>query len=644
MILPEVDPDFTRGAPRSGLGAYLSGFRQNGQKINRRDAKDAEQQELIPLLQRPMPDESYAGLRTRYLCVLCVSAVSSSRLVPARPVWAYADQKYDCELQEATRKGFRYPADALIITSDCHVSQIGRTQVMTKGIRRRDRPSVDATTVNFISRHPGQAADVTSTLPERTFYIVLFSSVVVVSLLDWFAAAWFLYLCYSVYISVILFRTLCVGISLFGPPEIVIAGWELAAARTQEWPRYTVLVPLYREPEVAAKTVSYLDRLDYPRGRLEVLLLLEEDDDLTRTALSRIRLPAYFRVINVPDSDPRTKPKACNWGLRDASGEYLVIYDAEDRPDSDQLKKAALAFERMPERVICLQAKLSYYNPDQNLLTRWFTMEYAAWFDLYLPGLYRLKFPIPLGGTSNHFRRRVLEDIGGWDPFNVAEDCDLGIRLHRLGYRTAMLDTTTWEEANSQVRNWVRQRSRWVKGYLQTHLVHTRRPWRALRELGLLGTLSFLLSVGGHSLVLLVNPIFWLGGGAFLFQVDWAGLARRGIVESFVSGDIFPVMAGNAAGRVAQGVAAVLVAANFLFILFNVMGCIRRRLGLAYLVLALASPAYWVLISIAAWKGLLQLIRRPHYWEKTDHGLFPEPEAAAIPGATGAPAGGGPAD
>ncbi len=167
----------------------------------------------------------------------------------------------------------------------------------------------------------------------------------------------------------------------------------------------------------------------------------------------------------VPDTFPRTKPKACNVGLLNAKGEYLVIYDAEDIPDTDQLKKSVIAFRKLDNPlIICLQAKLNYYNPRQNLLTRWFTSEYSMWFDLYLPGLDGLNAPIPLGGTSNHFRVDALKKIGGWDPYNVAEDCDLGIRLFREGYRTRVLDSTTWEEANSRLENWLRQRSRWVKG------------------------------------------------------------------------------------------------------------------------------------------------------------------------------------
>ncbi len=499
------------------------------------------------------------------------------------------------------------------------------------------RPCNDATTERFLSRHPGEAADVTLTRREDVFYIALFLSLVFVIFWDWLHSSHLLYIFYAFYISVILFRLLTACPALFGRPEILVSRDEISAIRKEDWPVYTVLVPLYREPEVAAKIVHHIDRMDYPREKLEVLLLLEQDDNLTRQALANEQLPGYMRVIDIPDTLPRTKPKACNWGLRAAKGEYVVIYDAEDRPDRDQLKKSVLAFQKVPKRVICLQAKLSYYNPDQNLLTRWFTMEYAAWFDLYLPGLYRLNLPIPLGGTSNHFRRKVLDEIRGWDPFNVAEDCDLGIRLHRMGYRTAMLDTTTWEEANSRLRNWVRQRSRWVKGYLQTHLVHTRKPRRILAELGPVGSLSFLMSVGGHSLLLLVNPLFWvfalvalgLAGGEILAGSDFWEVISRPLhvgVPGLASAGL-----GTGPGQFVSGVfksvTTLLFLANFLFIVINLLGCLKRRLGGWYPILALASPIYWILISAAAWKGFTQLLTRPHYWEKTDHGLFREPES-----------------
>ena len=228
------------------------------------------------------------------------------------------------------------------------------------------------------------------------------------------------------------------------------------------WPVYTVLVPLYKERNVARNILVALAKLDYPRDRLDVKFLLEADDPDTLEAITAAGIPPYAEVLIVPAGQPKTKPRACNHGLDRARGEFLVIFDAEDRPEADQLKQAVLAFRDSEEHIVCLQAQLAYHNHRQNLLTRWFALEYNVWFRRYLDGLVALGVPIPLGGTSNHFRTRILRDIGGWDPFNVTEDCDLGVRLYMAGHHTRTLDSTTWEEANSRVGNWIRQRSRWL--------------------------------------------------------------------------------------------------------------------------------------------------------------------------------------
>ena len=229
------------------------------------------------------------------------------------------------------------------------------------------------------------------------------------------------------------------------------------------------------------RLVRDINALDYPRTRLDVKLLCEEDDDETIARIRAMDLPPHFHLVVVPDSQPKTKPKACNYGLQLATGDFCVIFDAEDRPDPDQLKKAVIAFGRVPSNVVCVQAKLNHFNQDQNLLTAWFANEYSMHFELVLPAMGAAESPIPLGGTSNHFVTSMLRELGAWDPFNVTEDADLGIRLHREGYRTAMIDSTTLEEANSQVPNWIRQRTRWNKGYIQTWLVHMRNPFALLR-------------------------------------------------------------------------------------------------------------------------------------------------------------------
>lgn len=369
------------------------------------------------------------------------------------------------------------------------------------------------------------------------------------------------------------------------------------------WPTYTVLCPMYRETAVLPQFVAAITKLDYPVESLQVLLLLEEDDHDTIDFARGMDLPGSFEIVVVPDSQPKTKPKACNYGLQVARGDYVVIFDAEDVPEPDQLKKAVLAFAELPGAVACLQAPLNFYNPRQNVLTRLFTAEYSLWFDLMLVGLQRLRGPIPLGGTSNHFRLEVLRRLGGWDPYNVTEDADLGIRLYKQGFRTGMLASTTYEEANPDPRNWIRQRSRWIKGYLQTLLVHTRGGWD-LRHTRDPHFLTFLLVIGGKAMVNFINPLMWAATVSYF-------LLRASIGPSIKA--LYPAPVFYAA-------VVTLVFGNLLFVYTFLLGSARRG-NYDLIKYGLLAPVYWLMMSAAACKALTQLIRNPHYWEKTKHGL-----------------------
>lgn len=400
------------------------------------------------------------------------------------------------------------------------------------------------------------------------------------------------------------------------------------------WPVYTVLVPLYKERNVARNILVALGKLDYPSDKLDVKFLLEADDPDTLEAITAAGIPSYAEVVIVPAGQPKTKPRACNHGLDRARGEFLVIFDAEDRPEADQLKQAVLAFRDSEDHIVCLQAQLAYHNHAQNLLTRWFALEYNVWFRRYLDGLVALGVPIPLGGTSNHFRTRILRDIGGWDPFNVTEDCDLGVRLYMAGHHTRTLDSTTWEEANSRVGNWIRQRSRWLKGYLITHLVWGRRPWLLVVKLGPWGALGFILSVFCVSVLSALNLALWAITGVYatLLTLDlangyglWELLTTRDLLHERWSWPMIfsgtgedPALALMSQVFFAASVALVL--GNLAFILINFVAG-RRPGQRGLLFAALISPLYWILLAIAAWKGMWQLIFKPHYWEKTVHGL-----------------------
>jgi cellulose synthase/poly-beta-1,6-N-acetylglucosamine synthase-like glycosyltransferase/peptidoglycan hydrolase-like protein with peptidoglycan-binding domain len=377
---------------------------------------------------------------------------------------------------------------------------------------------------------------------------------------------------------------------------------DVAAIDQRSLPIYTILLPLYKEkPSTIRALFEALSAIDYPKHKLDGLLLIEDDDHQTRAAIEAVGRPAWIRPLPLPPGVPRTKPRAMCIGLRYSKGALVTVYDAEDRPDPAQLKKAVWAFERVDDSVACLQAKLGYYNPRQNLLTRWFTLEYDAWFNIFLPGLHRVGAPIPLGGTSNHFRRPALDACLGWDPYNVTEDADLGLRFARLGLQTAMLESTTDEEANSRVPNWLRQRSRWSKGYMQTMLVHTRRPRTLLRELGMKATAASLLTIGGGVVSALLAPIFWLLLVLWIcWQPDWIAM-------------LFP-------GPIFYVASLSLVAGNFLLILLSLGAAVTRgHDDLAPH--ALLTPFYWVLMSAATYVALVELLLRPSHWHKTEHGL-----------------------
>ncbi len=403
------------------------------------------------------------------------------------------------------------------------------------------------------------------------------------------------------YVLISSYKLLLIYCSVRYDSEIRIPPAEVAGLDEASLPVFSILIPLYHESESVPSLVRSLCRLDYPRDRLDIQLLLEEDDAQTRDAVAAVALPPEFRCTVVPVSQPRTKPKACNIGLAFAKGEFLVIYDAEDQPEPDQLKKAVAGFRRCGPEVVCLQSKLNFYNPRQNLLTRFFSAEYSAWFDLSLPGLSSLRAVIPLGGTSNHFRTEPLRELLGWDAYNVAEDCDLGVRICRHGWTTRMLDTTTWEEACGDYGFWIRQRTRWFKGYMQAWFVHTRQPVRLARELGLRNTLHFLMLIGGMLFCLLANPVFWT------FTAFWF-VRKLQALDALFPPPVF--LAG----------AFCLFLGNFAFVYSGALGCYRRRY-FDLVKFALLMPPYWFFMSIAAWRALGQLITNPFKWEKTRHGM-----------------------
>jgi hypothetical protein len=413
------------------------------------------------------------------------------------------------------------------------------------------------------------------------------------------------------------FFALCVGfktlLAFVGSTRNIsqkVSPQEIERLDAQELPVYTILVPVYKEPAVVSHLIRQLASLNYPLNKLDVKVLLEAGDEETIAAFRAANPPPNFHSIIVPDAQPKTKPKACNYGLFFSNGEYLAIYDAEDLPEPDQLEKVVIAFRKLPENIVCIQGCLNYFNWRDNLLTRMFTLEYSGWFDYNLPGMEALRVPIPLGGTSNHFKIERLRHLGAWDPFNVTEDADLGLRASARGYTVATIDSTTYEEANCAYGNWIRQRSRWIKGYMQTFLVHTRNPVRLIRTIGLRGFLGFVLFIGGTPFVFLFNPILWI------LLLVWIVTRAQGIAEIFPPWLFYLSFANLALGN--------------LMAIYTCVLAVFRRGNYSLGICSLLNPLYWIMHSIASYKGLWQLIVRPFYWEKTTHGL--SSTQAVLPG------------
>ncbi len=385
-----------------------------------------------------------------------------------------------------------------------------------------------------------------------------------------------------------------------------------AAQPPSRLPIISVMVPLFHERDIAERLVARLGRLNYPRELLDILLVVEEDDLTTREALSGASLPVWMRVVSVPAGPIKTKPRALNYALNFCRGSVVGVYDAEDMPEPEQLHIVARRFAESPPEVACLQGILDYYNPRTNWLSRCFTIEYAAWFRAMLPGLARLGLVVPLGGTTLFFRREPLERLGGWDAHNVTEDADLGIRLARQGYRTELIPAVTYEEANCRTLPWIKQRSRWLKGYAMTWAVHMRNPARLWRDLGPKRFFGVQILILGALSQYLLAPVLWscwlilFGYWHPIAELMSPGLEKL-LLFAFVMTELINITVG----------------------VWAVRGTEHRHL----IPWVPTLHVYFPLGALAGWKAIYEVIAKPFYWDKTVHGVFDTIHHIAAPGA-----------
>jgi glycosyltransferase involved in cell wall biosynthesis len=367
----------------------------------------------------------------------------------------------------------------------------------------------------------------------------------------------------------------------------------------KELPVYTIIVALYREGRVVRELVRALDAIDYPRAKLDIKLVVERRDAETLTAIAAMRLPSRYDVIVAPPGEPSTKPRALNVALSAARGDLIVVYDAEDEPDPNQLRLAAARFAAKPQ-IDALQARLTIHNAADFWLSELFAIEYAVLFDFVNPGLAALDLPIALGGSSNHFRAGTLRRVGGWDAWNVTEDADLGLRLARFGARVGALGSDTSEEAPNDLPNWFRQRVRWQKGWMQTLIVHSRHPIRFGRELGGRRALAAGALISGTVLGGLFGPPLLVEA---LVRAFHGGLAGGGFVATAEDVVTYILTLSGAQAMIIPALVAM------------------RRRGMKGAARSMASmPAYYALVCAATWVALFDLAWRPFYWAKTEHG------------------------
>jgi len=418
-------------------------------------------------------------------------------------------------------------------------------------------------------------------------------------LLTWPAGTFAAMLCWGVLTLTITTALKLVAAVLFlrRPPETA----PPRPLAMPDLPTVSVLVPLFKERDIATALIARLKRLDYPMAKLDICLVVERDDSLTRATVAATDLPANMRVIEVPPGTLQTKPRALNYALNFARGSIIGVYDAEDAPDPDQIRMVVNRFAARDRTVACLQGRLDYYNSRANWLARCFTIEYATWFRIVLPGLQKLGLAVPLGGTTLFFRRDILESLGGWDAHNVTEDADLGIRLARHGYRTEILETVTEEEANARAWPWIKQRSRWLKGYALTWAVHMRSPRRLWRDLGPRAFLGVQLLFLGTLSQFVLMPALW---SLWLIAL---GLPHP--------------LSGVVTGPVALALATLFISAEAIGAGISALAV--RDAGKPDLMKwAPTLHVYFPLATLAAYKGLLELTNRPFYWDKTAHGIF----------------------
>jgi len=393
--------------------------------------------------------------------------------------------------------------------------------------------------------------------------------------------------------------------------EINVTAEQIGELKNENLPTVTILAPHYRETVAFPGQLESITKLDWPKEKLQVILLVREEDMEMLSMISSIQLPSFYQLVTFGEHYPKNKPRALMFGLEKARGEITVIMDSESRPEPDQIKKIHMAFlQKAGTNVAAIQAKTLVSNDDENWLTKHHASEYNFHHKVVVQTLAKHRLLPLFPGNSVYIKTNVLRQSGGLDVFNSTEDCEFGVRFTMDDYEIASVNSATWEEAPSEIAPWIRQRTRWFKGFDQTWLKYMRNPLKTYQRLGFKNFLAFHVLIGSTPLIPFLNPIFWALTVVYL-------ISEPDFIEQMYPETLFYL-----------GLLS-MVSGNFLMILLTYAGCIKGKSDGHVRTVLCTIWLYWILQAIAAWREKYQLITRPHMWELTPKVIRTETEDLA---------------
>jgi cellulose synthase/poly-beta-1,6-N-acetylglucosamine synthase-like glycosyltransferase len=355
----------------------------------------------------------------------------------------------------------------------------------------------------------------------------------------------------------------------------------------EEFPKFSIIVPAKDEEVVIYRCLNGLLDLDYPKDKMEIIIVDGDSTDSTGKVCSEFiaKYPEIFKIINEKES--KGKPVALNLALPYVTGEIVGTFDADSLPDKEVLRKAASYFNY--KQVMAVQGRTYSLNEKSSILTRVAAMEEKAWYQVLISGREKLQLFVPLNGSCQFIRRSVLEELGGWDETCLTEDVELALRLVEKNYLIKYApDVISGQETPSSLGDLVKQRVRWYRGYMEIALKYGRLLGNINRK-----TVDAEISLAGPFMMVV----------SLLSYLNWFFIA-------FILSDYNPLP--NVTGLV------IALTAVSLFSIGIALTASEKPIKLRNLLWVPSIYVYWLFqMCIAGWAFLKLVFRRKRVWSKT---------------------------